>query len=153
LLQVLVPGLAEDLVLDTVDALVVVLERREEAVRKAVDQAVEDDDRPLQLARLAHVALAELMAGRRVLSPHRDEIALRVEDVHLDEAIDVRRRRGPVDDAEDIVVVLLELRALAELRRVLEGERVEAEDVTEKREVVRPGVFQVEPEELAAREA
>jgi hypothetical protein len=73
--------------------------------------------------------------------------------VHLDEAIGVGRRRGPVDDEEDIVVVLLELRALAELLRVLEGERVEAEDLAEKREVVRPDVLQVEPEELAAREA
>ena len=29
---------------------------------------------------------------------------------------------------------------------------MEAEDVAEKREVVRPGVLEVEPEELAARE-
>ena len=152
LLQVLVLGVAEDLVLDTVDPLVVVLERREEAVGEAVDQAVEDDDRPLELARLARVALAELIAARRVLSPHRDEVALRVEDVHLDEAVRVGRGRGPVDDEEDEVVVLLQLRPLAELLGVLERERVEAEDVAQELEVVRLGVLEVEPEEISARE-
>ena len=67
-----------------------------------------------------------------MLSPNRDEVALGIEDVHLDEAVVVRRRRRPVDDEEDEVVVLLELRALAELLRVLERERVEAEDVAEE---------------------
>ena len=87
-----------------------------------------------------------------MLAPHGDEEALRVEEVHLDEAVDVGRRRGAVDDEEDEVAVVLELRALAELLRVLERERMETEDVAEKREVVRPGVLEVEPEELAARE-
>ena len=73
-----------------------------------------------------------------MLSPNRDEVALGIEDVHLDEAVVVRRRRRPVDDEEDEVVVLLELRALAELLRVLERERVEAEDVAEEREIFRP---------------
>ena len=72
--------------------------------------------------------------------------------MHLDEPVDVGRRRRPVDDEEDEVVVLLELRALAELLRVLERERVEVENVAQHREVVRLGALEVEPEELAARE-
>src|SRR6185503_3205218 len=152
LLQLLLPRPFEDLVLDSVDPLVVVLEGREEAVGEAVDQAVEDDDRPLELARLLGVALAELVAARRVLAAYRDEVALRVEDVHLDEPVDVGRRRRPVDDEEDEVIVLLELRALAELLRVLERERMEVENVPQHREVFRLGALEVEPEELAARE-
>src|SRR5262245_45347730 len=80
LLQLLGLRTPEDLILDRIDIDVVVLEGREEAVREAVEQAVEDDDRPLELARLLGVALAEVVAGRRVLAPHGDEVVLGIEE-------------------------------------------------------------------------
>ena len=43
-------GSLEDRLFHLVDPVVVVFQRREEAVREAVEQAVEDDDRPLELA-------------------------------------------------------------------------------------------------------
>ena len=63
LLQVLVLRVLEDRLFHLVDPVVVVFQRREEAVREAVEQAVEDDDRPLELAGPLRVALAELVAG------------------------------------------------------------------------------------------
>ena len=67
--------------------------------------------------------------------------------MHLHEAVVVGV--GAVDDEEDVVAVLVELRALAEVLRVLERERVEAEDVAQDREVLRAGLLEVEPEERA----
>ena len=79
-----------------------------------------------------------------------DEEALGVEAVHLDEPVVVGS--GTVDDDEDEVVVVVDLRALAEVLGVLDRERVELEDVAEDREVARVGAIEVEPEELPARE-
>jgi hypothetical protein len=136
-----------------VDALVVVLERREEAVREAVQEPVEDDDRALELAGLALVALPEVVAARRVLSADRDEVALRIEAVHFDEPVGVGRRRGAVDDQEDEVSVLLQLRPLTELLGILERQRVETEDVAQEGEVVLVRAFDVQPEEVSTRDA
>jgi hypothetical protein len=70
--------------------------------------------------------------------------------VHLDEPVLVGRRA--VDDDEDEVVVLVQLRALAEVLRVFDRERVEPEFLTQELEVADVGVVQVEPEEVRRRE-
>jgi hypothetical protein len=70
--------------------------------------------------------------------------------VHLDEPIVVGR--GSVDDDEDEVVVVVELRPLVELLRILDREWVEFEDVAQDLEVVLARPIEVEPEEAAARE-
>jgi hypothetical protein len=59
--------------------------------------------------------------------------------VHLDQLILVGH--GAIDDQEDEVVVFLELRPLAEVLRVLEGERMELEDIAQDGKVflTRPG--------------
>ena len=79
-----------------------------------------------------------------------DEEPLRVEAVDLDEPVVVRD--GAVDDEEDEVVVVVDLRPLAELLGVLDRERVELEDVAQDLEVAGLRFVEVEPEELAARE-
>ena len=70
--------------------------------------------------------------------------------MHLDEPVLVRR--GAVDDDEGEVVVGLDLRPLPEALRVLDGERVEVEDVPEDLEVLRHRLLEVEPEEVAVGE-
>ena len=54
--------------------------------------------------------------------------------MHLDQPVVVGD--GAVDDEEDEVVVVVDLRALAEVLRVLDRQRVELEDVAEDLEVV-----------------
>ena len=65
--------------------------------------------------------------------------------MHLDEAVLVGD--GAVDDEEDVVAVVVDLRALAEVLGVLDRERVELEDVAEDLEVLRVGLVEIEPEE------
>ena len=84
-----------------------------------------------------HVALAHLGEGRCFVAVDGDEELLGVEAVHLDESVVVGD--GAVDDDEDEVVVVVELRALAELLGVLDRERVELEDVAQDRVVVLVG--------------
>jgi hypothetical protein len=76
-----------------------------------------------------------------------DQKALRVEAVHLDQAVIVRR--PPVDDEEDVIIVGLELCALAEILRVLDRQWMELERLPEDLEVRIVGLLEVEPEELA----
>jgi hypothetical protein len=79
-----------------------------------------------------------------------DEELFGVEAVNLDEAVVVGD--GPVDDDEDEVVVLVELCSLLELFGVLDGERVELEDLAEDRVVILVWLIEVEPEEPFAGE-
>jgi hypothetical protein len=53
--------------------------------------------------------------------------------VHLDQPVLVGRR--PIDDQEDEVVIILELRPLPEVLRIFECERMELEDIAEYGEV------------------
>src|SRR5207237_10352999 len=53
------------------------------------------------------------------------------------------------DDEEREVVVAVDLRPLPELLGVLDGERMEGEDLAEEHEVVGVRAVEVEPEELA----
>jgi hypothetical protein len=70
--------------------------------------------------------------------------------VHLDQTVLVRD--GAVDDQEDVVVVVVELRALPEVLRVLDRERMELEHVAQDREVFLGRPVEVDPEERAAGE-
>jgi hypothetical protein len=70
--------------------------------------------------------------------------------VHLDEAVVVGN--SAVDDDEYEIVVLVELCSLLEFFGVLDGERVELEDVAEDRVVVLVWLVEVEPEEPLASE-
>jgi hypothetical protein len=65
-----------------------------------------------------------------------EEEAFGIEAVHLDQPVLVRD--GAVDNQEDEVVVVIELRPLAEVLRILEGERMELEDIAQYGEVLRP---------------
>ena len=78
-----------------------------------------------------------------------DEEPVGVEAVHLDKPVLVGR--GAVDDDEDEVVVVVDLRPLAELLGILNRERVELEAVAQDLEVgaVRP--VEVQPEEALPR--
>jgi len=66
--------------------------------------------------------------------------------MHLDEAVPVGV--GPVDDEVDVAVVLLELRPLAEVLGVLDGQGVESEGLAQQLELLGRRPVQVEPEEL-----
>ncbi len=149
-MQLGVAGVQEGLVLELVDAVVEVGEDREEAVDERVDDPVEQlagiVDRFLAL----HVALPHLGERRRFVAVDGDEELLGVEAVHLDEAVVVRD--GSVDDDEDEVVVFVELRALRELLGVLDGERVELEDVAQDRVVGLVRLVDIDPEEGVAGE-
>ena len=81
---------------------------------------------------------------------HRDEVPLGVEAVHLDEPVLVGR--STVDDDEGEVVVVVDLRPLAEMLRILDREGVEREHVAQDVEVLRSGLREVEPEELLPRQ-
>jgi hypothetical protein len=70
--------------------------------------------------------------------------------VHLDQAVIVGN--SAVDDDEYEVVVLVELCSLLEFFGVLDGERVELEDVAEDCVVVLVWLVEVEPEEPVAGE-
>jgi hypothetical protein len=70
--------------------------------------------------------------------------------VHLDQPVFIRH--GTVDDKEDEVVIVVELRPLTKVLGVLEGERMELEDITEYGEVLILWCREVDPEEAAACE-
>lgn len=75
-------------------------------------------------------ALPCLGERRRLVPADGDEEALRVVAVNLDEPILVGRVAE--DDEEDEIVVVLALGALSEVLRVLDRERMEAERLLEK---------------------
>ena len=77
-----------------------------------------------------------------------DQEAIGVETVHFDEPVGVGVVRGAEHRQEDVVAVVVELRALAESPRVLERQRMEPELLAENLEVGVVGVEHVEPEEL-----
>ena len=56
----------------------------------------------------------------------------------------------PVEDEEDVIAVVVELGALAEVVGVLQRERVEAEDLAQLCQLIGVGVVEVQPEEVVA---
>jgi hypothetical protein len=76
---------------------------------------------------------------------HADQVALRVETVHLDQRI--AQVAGAVGDDRDEVVVVLDLRPLVEFLDVLHRERVDLEDLAQQDEHLVVGALQVQPEQ------
>ena len=74
--------------------------------------------------------------GRRLVAVDSDEEVFGIEAVHLDQPVLIGD--GAVDDQEDEVVVVVELRTLAEVLRILQGERMEVEDIAQYSEVLLP---------------
>jgi hypothetical protein len=70
--------------------------------------------------------------------------------MHLDQPVVVWRRA--IDNEEDEVVVLVELRPLAELLRVLDRERMKFEDIAKDLKVRLARLIEVEPKEAVIRE-
>src|SRR5207244_1655134 len=91
-----------------------------------------------------------LLLLRAVVVVDGDEEPLGVEAVHLDQTVVVGS--GAVDDDEDEVVVVVDLRPLVEMLGVLDGKWVEFEDFAKDLEVPRLGLVEVEPEEVATRQ-
>ena len=96
------------------------------------------------------VALPHVGERRGFVSVDGDEELFRIEAVHFDEAVVVGD--GSVDHDENEVVIFVELGALRELLRVLDGERMELEDVAENRVVGLVRLIDVDPEEGVAGE-
>ena len=150
LLQLLVVGLEEDRVLELVDAVVEGCEDGEEAVDQPVDDPVEQQRRLFNRLVASLIAAADLGKRGAVVAMDSDEKSLGVEAMHLDKPVVVRRRA--IDDDEDEVVVLVELRPLAELLRVLDRERMELEDIAKDLKVRLARSIEVEPEKATVRE-
>src|SRR4029450_1988972 len=96
------------------------------------------------------VAAPDLREPWGVIVVDSDEEALGVEAVHFDKTVIVGD--GSVDNEENEVVIVVELGALPELLRVLNGERVELEDLAEDLEVLMLRLIEIEPEEPLACE-
>jgi hypothetical protein len=141
---VLLLRVRDECVLDPVEALVERGHRGEEAVAEGVGDPVEHGDRVL-LRRAGLVGPVEVFEGGRVVAAHRDEEAVGYVAVHLDEQVLVRDM--PVEDDEGEGVVGLELGPLAEVERVLDGERVQVQHVAEQLQVLLARPLDVEPEE------
>ena len=152
LLQLGVAGVAEDPLLEQVDPVVDRREAREEAVDETVDDPVQQPRRIVDRRVPLDVALAQRRERRRVVAMERDQVAVGVEAVHLDEPVRVVVARRAEHDEEDVAVVVVDLRPLAEAPRVLERERVEAELLPQDLEVGCLGGVDVEPEEASLGE-
>jgi hypothetical protein len=75
--------------------------------------------------------------GRRLVAVDGDEEAFGIEAVHLDQPVLVGD--GAVHDKEDEVAAIVKLRTLAEVLGILQGERMELEDIAKYGEVLHPG--------------
>ena len=118
-----------------------------------VGQRVEDavDEVVLRLLLLRHERAVEVVEEVALLLAHRDDEVARHVDVDLDRAGDGlsgARAPGGVEDDEDVRLVDVDLRPLAELARVLHRHRMQPEHVADPRERIRARAVQVEPEEL-----
>ena len=142
-------GVAEDPLLEHVDAVVDRGEAGEEAVDEPVDDRVQQPRRIVDRRVALDVALAQSRDRRCLVAVQRDEVAVGVEAVHLDEPVLVLVARGAEHDEEDVAVVVVDLRPLAEPPRVLERQRVEAELLAQDLEVGRLRRVDVEPEEAS----
>ena len=151
LLQLGVVGSHEDAVLDRVDALVELAEKREEAVDQRVDHGVQDEGRVVGVQVMRGDAGAQVAERRAVVVMHGHEVVLGEEAVHLHEVVLVAVRA--VDHQHHVVVVGVQLRALAEVLRILQRDGVEAELVAQQREAFGIRSVDVEPEEAAGLQA
>ena len=96
------------------------------------------------------IALAQLLERLERAAVDRDHVPARDDQVHLAQQRTARARAGidAVGDHEHVVLVLLELRALAELARILDRQRMQVEQRARASRSWRSvGALEIEPEE------
>ena len=83
-----------------------------------------------------------------------DQVLAAYEQVHLAQRVGISALMAPgaIEDEENVVVVVVELGALAEVLDVLERERMKSEDLAQLRKLFVPGRGEIEPEEMVAVE-
>ena len=140
-------GFFEDLVLEGVDLVVEPVQDREETVDQRIDHPVQQEYAARGAVLAHHGGMrAHLVEHQQRVAMDRDQIALRVERVHLDSAGRVVLR--PVHDEVDVLVVRLELRPLPELLQILESQWVHLEVVRQQGDRIGVELGNVEPEGL-----
>jgi hypothetical protein len=96
------------------------------------------------------ISAADFCKDRAVVVMNGDQETLGVEAMHLHKAVFLVR--SAVDDDEDKVVVLVELRSLRKLFGIFDCEWVKLEDVSQDLKVGVRRLVEIEPEEVATRE-
>ena len=129
-----------DVVLDRVELVSDLVEDREAVVEEVVEHVVEQVARALAEEALAqllvvHAALEEPRHRQELDVRQRDQVARPDEDVELGrvQALDVLVVEREVEDREEVVRVLVDLRSLALREDVFDVERVPAEPLGERR--------------------
>ena len=99
-------------------------------------------------------ALALLVQRRQRVRVQGHQVAPGDEHLHLQQRRPVIRAvlQRAVEDQEDVVAVVIELGALTEVQRVLQGHGVKAEELVQLLDVLLAGRGDVQPEEVVARE-
>src|SRR4051794_9350510 len=146
----------EDVVLQRVELVADLAQHREAVVEAVVDEAVEE-----VAGATREELLAELLFGAAALEEVLDRLQRLVrdrdEEVGADEEIELARAEalggavedGQVQDAEQVVVVDVDLRPLVAREDVLEVEGMEVEVLLEPGALQRPRVLDVDPAEAA----
>ena len=146
-------ALDENLVLDLLQLGLQIVQHREVAIDDVVDQRVEHERRAvaqeigLTLGARAHGAEADLRAVT-----HREHVVGTDEDIDFADqellgAVVVLHFLDRLQDGEQRIAVLLDLRALVTLARVLDGELVEAELERHLVQLLARGLEQRNPDE------
>ena len=146
----------EDLLLEPLELVPDLAEHREAVVERAVDDLVEQVARALENSSLAHL-LVGAAALEQVLDRLQRHVRQRDEEVGPDEHVELARVQPPdllvehreVQDDEQVVVVLVDLRPLVARQDVLVVERVELEVLLEPGAVERAGALDVDPAQAA----
>ena len=134
----------EGVLLELRDLGLEVAQEREKALRERVEDPVDGLVVGVR-GRRAH--RLELRGGPAV---HGDDAPLGQVEVDLDGVVALGALQGAVEDDQQAVAVVVDLRALAELLAVLDGQGREIEEVAQLGELVVRRRVEVEPEELAA---
>ena len=143
----------EDLLLDALELVAHLAQHRERGVDAVVDDPVEQvagalgEEALAQLLVGAQAALEQVLDGLQRLVGQRDDVVGPDEDVELGgvQAADVLVVAREVQDDEEVVVVLVDLRALVAREDVLVVERVEVEALLEPGAVDGARALDVDP--------
>ena len=155
----LLGALLEHVVLDRVELVADLVEDREAVVEEVVEDVVEQVARPLREQLLAELVV--LLAAREEASHRqqldgrqRDEVAVADEQVELGcvQPLDRLVVDREVEDAEQVVRVLVDLRPLPAREHVLEVERVPAEALGEQRRLLERRRVEVDPGQVVSVE-
>ena len=142
----------EDVLLEPLELVADLAQHREAVVERVVDDLVEQVARALREQRVAHLlaraaALEQVLDRRDRLVRQRDQVVGPDEDVELGRVQPPDRlvEHREVQDDEQVVVVLVDLRALVAREDVLVVERVEVEVLLQPGPVDRPRPLDVDP--------